>query len=84
MQHRKPSSAVDPTKPPPGSSRFKSEWYDFSEAAQRLFGHAIAYTTTVDERDKFSHHPSGASISVPMDGTILLDLLWHQAMAGRE
>jgi len=30
----------------------KVEYYDFSEAAQRLFGNDIAYTITVREMDK--------------------------------
>jgi hypothetical protein len=36
----------------PATGRLKVEYYDFSEAAQRLFGNDIAYTITVDEMDK--------------------------------
>jgi hypothetical protein len=36
----------------PTGGRLKVEYYDFSEAAQRLFGNDIAYTITVDEMDK--------------------------------
>ncbi len=36
----------------PVSSKPKVEYYDFSEAAQRLFGNDIAYTITVDEMNK--------------------------------
>ena len=36
----------------PTGSQLKVEYYDFSEAAQRLFGNDIAYTITVDEMDK--------------------------------
>lgn len=32
--------------------QLKVEYYDFSEAAQRLFGNDIAYTITVREMDK--------------------------------
>lgn len=32
--------------------QLKVEYYDFSEAAQRLFGNDIAYTITVHEMDK--------------------------------
>ena len=32
--------------------QLKVEYYDFSEAAQRLFGNDIAYTLTVREMDK--------------------------------
>jgi hypothetical protein len=32
--------------------QLKVEYYDFSEAAQRLFGNDIAYTITVYEMDK--------------------------------
>lgn len=32
--------------------QLKVEYYDFSEAAQRLFGNDIAYTITVNEMDK--------------------------------
>jgi hypothetical protein len=34
------------------SGRLKVEYYDFSEAAQRLFGNDIAYTITVRDMDK--------------------------------
>ena len=33
-------------------SQLKVEFYDFSEAAQRMFGNDIAYTITVHEMDK--------------------------------
>ena len=36
----------------PAGGQLKVEYYDFSEAAQRLFGNDIAYTITVDELDK--------------------------------
>jgi hypothetical protein len=36
----------------PVEGRLKVEYYDFSEAAQELFGNDIAYTITVDEMDK--------------------------------
>ena len=36
----------------PAGGQLKVEYYDFSEAAQRLFGNDIAYTITVDEMDK--------------------------------
>jgi hypothetical protein len=36
----------------PAGGRLKVEYYDFSEAAQKLFGNDIAYTITVDETDK--------------------------------
>jgi hypothetical protein len=36
----------------PADGRLKVEYYDFSEAAQKLFGNDIAYTITVDEMDK--------------------------------
>jgi hypothetical protein len=36
----------------PADGRLRIEYYDFSEAAQRLFGNDIAYTITVDEMDK--------------------------------
>jgi hypothetical protein len=36
----------------PVGGQLKVEYYDFSEAAQRLFGNDIAYTITVDEMDK--------------------------------
>jgi len=32
--------------------QLKVEYYDFSEAAQRLFGNDIAYTLTVNEMDR--------------------------------
>ncbi len=34
------------------SGQLKVEYYDFSEAAQRLFGNDIAYTITVNQTDK--------------------------------
>ena len=34
------------------NGQLKIEYYDFSEAAQRLFGNDIAYTITVHEMDK--------------------------------
>lgn len=34
------------------NGQLKVEYYDFSEAAQRLFGNDIAYTITVHEMDK--------------------------------
>lgn len=36
----------------PAGGQLKIEYYDFSEAAQRLFGNDIAYTLTVDAMDK--------------------------------
>jgi hypothetical protein len=36
----------------PAEGQLKVEYYDFSEAARRLFGNDIAYTITVDEMDK--------------------------------
>jgi len=36
----------------PAAGLLKVEYYDFSEAAQRLSGNDIAYTITVDEMDK--------------------------------
>jgi hypothetical protein len=36
----------------PVGGQLKVEYYDFSEAAQRLFGNDIAYTLTVKEMDK--------------------------------
>jgi hypothetical protein len=36
----------------PVGGQLKVEYYDFSEAAQRLFGNDIAYTITVDEMEK--------------------------------
>ena len=37
---------------PETGNQLKVEYYDFSEAAQRLFGNDIAYTITVHEMDK--------------------------------
>ncbi|HLO16714.1 MAG TPA: hypothetical protein VK206_17905 [Anaerolineales bacterium] len=34
------------------NGQLKVEYYDFSEAAQRIFGNDIAYTITVNEMDK--------------------------------
>jgi hypothetical protein len=34
------------------NGQLKVEYYDFSEAAQRLFGNDIAYTITVSQMDK--------------------------------
>jgi hypothetical protein len=34
------------------NGQLKVEYYDFSEAAQRLFGNDIAYTITVNQMDK--------------------------------
>lgn len=36
----------------PSDSQLKVEYYDFSEAAQKLFGNDIAYTMTIHEMDK--------------------------------
>jgi hypothetical protein len=36
----------------PAGGQLKVEYYDFSEAAQRLFGNDIAYTITIHEMDK--------------------------------
>src|SRR5574339_724833 len=36
----------------PAGGQLKVEYYDFSEAAQRLFGNDIAYTITVEDMDK--------------------------------
>ena len=36
----------------PASGQLKVEYYDFSEAAQKLFGNDIAYTITVKEMEK--------------------------------
>jgi hypothetical protein len=48
----------------PAESQLKVEYYDFSEAAQKLFGNDIAYTITVDEMDKLlsTIHQEAASL----------------------
>jgi hypothetical protein len=52
------------------NGQLKVEYYDFSEAAQRLFGNDIAYTLTVHEMDKlFSKVNQNVSSLIPwMEG----------------
>ena len=49
---------------PEMGGRLKVEYYDFSEAAQRLFGNDIAYTITVNDMDKLFSTVNQNEISV--------------------
>jgi len=49
---------------PEKGGQLKVEYYDFSEAAQRLFGNDIAYTITVNDMDKLFSTVNQNEISV--------------------
>src|SRR5690348_3283885 len=51
---------LDPEK----GDQLKVEYYDFSEAAQRLFGNDIAYTITVNDMDKLFSTVNQNEISI--------------------